>query len=353
MGEPLAAALVALGRDAALRERLARAGRELLRRRHAPAPAAALGCSPATPPLPLRIATRLGLPVEHRRAARGADEDRQRQRVGGDGEAEVERRVDGRRRQRAVAGERRGAVLAAVLAGEDLEEAVHRCRRARRAAAARRECRASPAPRASRCGRATSRRESTPAAPAGRRRGSSPCPCPSTGSAATAPRWRRRPRAASSRSARRARWRASGPAPPAARWRRRCRCRAGRGRAPAGARPQRRRRSAAAAPCATVAPRAASSPAREPVKATAAKKPSQTISAGPTSSSRRSRAIGRHGRAAADHQSQAEGHHQRQLEEERQVVGVDVGAAQPCPSPPGIGDAPDASEAPEVHRRLP
>jgi hypothetical protein len=59
MGEPLADALVALGRDAALRERLARSARELLRRRHAPAPlrarllacyAAAAAVAPATPP---------------------------------------------------------------------------------------------------------------------------------------------------------------------------------------------------------------------------------------------------------------------------------------------------------------
>jgi len=59
MGEPLADALVALGRDDVLRERLARAARELLRRRHAPAPlrarllacyAAAAGVAPATPP---------------------------------------------------------------------------------------------------------------------------------------------------------------------------------------------------------------------------------------------------------------------------------------------------------------
>ncbi len=59
MGESLADALVALGRDAALRERLARTARELLRRRHAPAPlrarllacyAAASAAAPATPP---------------------------------------------------------------------------------------------------------------------------------------------------------------------------------------------------------------------------------------------------------------------------------------------------------------
>ena len=38
MGEPLADALIALARDAALRERLVRSARELLRRRHAPGP---------------------------------------------------------------------------------------------------------------------------------------------------------------------------------------------------------------------------------------------------------------------------------------------------------------------------
>ena len=38
MGQPLADALLALARDAALRDRLVRAARDLLRRRHAPAP---------------------------------------------------------------------------------------------------------------------------------------------------------------------------------------------------------------------------------------------------------------------------------------------------------------------------
>jgi hypothetical protein len=52
-----------------------------------------------------------------------------------------------------------------------------------------------------------------------------------------------------------------------------------------------------------VAPTAASSPAREPVKATAAKKPNQTSSGGPTSSRRFSSVIGLRTRRTA-HQSQ-------------------------------------------------
>ena len=55
MGEPLAEAVGALGRDAALRERLVAGGRELLRRRHAPAPLrqrllAGYGAVAASPP---------------------------------------------------------------------------------------------------------------------------------------------------------------------------------------------------------------------------------------------------------------------------------------------------------------